>query len=236
MYFPLHQDPDEWVAVGYPYLTVMVRTPLDAATVIPEIKKTVYETGSDQPVYDVRTMQQIVSESLSTQRFPMTLLGVFAFLALLLASVGIYGVVSYSVAQRVREMGIRMALGAEKRNILRLVIGQGLRLVIAGLAVGAVAARNSVTHLLSSFSRLLYGVGDKRSSNIHHRLCYPVYGGDSGVLYSRAARHARRSHCRIEIRVVVHEPVNSPHFQVAFGNVYAKVRKYIEITGVLLNS
>jgi putative ABC transport system permease protein len=157
MYFPLHQDPDEWVAVGYPYLTVMVRTRLDAATMIPEIKKTVYEAGSDQPVYDVRTMQQIVSESLSTQRFPMTLLGVFAFLALLLASVGIYGVVSYSVAQRVREIGIRMALGAEKRNILRLVIGQGLRLVIAGLAIGAVAAL-ILTHLLSSFSRLLYGV------------------------------------------------------------------------------
>jgi predicted permease len=157
MYFPLHQDPDEWVAVNYPYLTVMVRTRLDAATVIPEIKKTVYESGSDQPVYDVRTMQQIVSESLSTQRFPMTLLGVFAFLALLLASVGIYGVVSYSATQRVREIGIRMAVGAEKRDILRLVIGQGLRLVIAGLAIGAVAAL-ILTHLLSSFSRLLYGV------------------------------------------------------------------------------
>jgi len=157
MYFPLHQDPDEWVAVGYPYLTVMVRTRLDGATVIPEIKKIVYEAGSDQPVYDVRTMQQIVSESLSMQRFPMTLLGVFAFLALLLASVGVYGVVSYSVAQRVREIGIRMALGAEKRNILRLVIGQGLRLVIAGLAIGAVAAL-ILTHLLSSFSNLLYGV------------------------------------------------------------------------------
>ncbi|MGA7921774.1 MAG: ABC transporter permease [Candidatus Acidiferrales bacterium] len=158
MYFPLYQDPDEWVAVGYPYLTVMVRTRLDAAAVIAAIKKAVYEAGSDQPVYDVRTMQQIVAESLSRQRFPMTLLWTFASLALLLASVGIYGVVSYSVTQRVHEIGIRMALGAEKRDVFRLIIGQGFRLALAGLAVGALAA-SILVRLLSSFSHLLYGVG-----------------------------------------------------------------------------
>jgi predicted permease len=158
MYFPLYQDPDEWVAVGYPYLTVMVRTRLDDATVIPAIKKTVYEAGSDQPVYDVRTMQQIVSESLSTQRFPMILLGAFASLALLLASVGIYGVVSYSVTRRVQEIGIRMALGAEKRDVFQLIIGHGFRLALAGLTVGAFAA-SILVRLLSSFSHLLYGVG-----------------------------------------------------------------------------
>jgi ABC-type antimicrobial peptide transport system permease subunit len=157
MYFPLAQDPDEWVAVGYPYLTVMVRTAVDAASIIPAIKKTVYAAGSDQPVYDIRTMQQIVSESLSSQRFPMTLLGVFAALALLLASVGLYGVISYSVTQRVHEIGIRMALGAQKRNVFRMVIGQGLRLALAGVAIGAAAAA-IFTRAVSNFSPLLYGV------------------------------------------------------------------------------
>jgi predicted permease len=157
MYFPLAQDPDEWVAVGYPYLTVMVRTNVDAASIIPAIKKTVYAAGSDQPVYDVRTMQQIVSESLSSQRFPMTLLGVFAILALLLASVGLYGVISYSVTQRVHEIGIRMALGAQKRKVFRMVIGEGVRLALAGVAIGAAAAA-IFTRAVSSFSQLLYGV------------------------------------------------------------------------------
>jgi putative ABC transport system permease protein len=102
-------------------------------------------------------MQQIVSESMSSQRFPLILLGTFAALALLLASVGIYGVVSYAVTQRVHEIGIRMALGAEKQNIFHMIVGHGLRLALAGLAIGAAAAL-ILTRMLSSFSQLLYGV------------------------------------------------------------------------------
>ena len=158
LYVSLYQDPDQWVASNYPDTTVVVRTPLDLSALLPAIKNAVYASGSDQPVFDVQTMQQIVSQSMSSQRFPMILLGSFAGLALLLASVGIYGVISYSVTQRVHEIGIRVALGAEKRNIFRLVIGQGLRLVLAGLAVGAAAAL-ILARLLSSFAHLLYGVG-----------------------------------------------------------------------------
>jgi putative ABC transport system permease protein len=137
---------------------VVVNTPLDAAAVMPAIKAAVYGASDDQTVYRVQVMQQALSQSLSSQRFPMVLLGVFAGLALLLASIGIYGVISYSVVRRVHEIGIRMALGAERRDVFRMVIGQGLRLALAGVAIGAATAL-ILTPLLSSFSHLLYGVG-----------------------------------------------------------------------------
>jgi predicted permease len=156
-YFPLFQDPDRWVPINYADTTLLVRTPLDPAVVMPAIKEAVYGVDSGQPVYDVRTMQQIVSESMSSQRFPMILLGVFAALALVLAAVGIYGVISYAVTQRVQEIGVRMALGAEKRQVFQMIIGQGLKLAIPGLAIGVIAAL-ILTRLLSNFSRLLYGV------------------------------------------------------------------------------
>ena len=157
LYVSLYQDPDQWVPSNYPDTKVMIRTPLDLSALLSAIKNAASASGTDQPVYDVQTMQHIVSESMSSQRFPMLLLGSFACLALLLASVGIYGLISYSVTQRVHEIGIRTALGAEKQNILRLVLGQGLRLALVGLAIGAVAAL-ALTRLLSSFSNLLYGV------------------------------------------------------------------------------
>jgi ABC-type antimicrobial peptide transport system permease subunit len=157
LYVALYQDPDQWVASNYPDTTVVLRTRLDLSALLPAIKNMVYASGNDQPVFDVLTMQQTVSESMSSRRFPMILLGAFAVLALLLASIGIYGVISYSVAQRVNEIGIRVALGAERQNIFRLVIGQGLRLVLLGLVIGAAAAL-ILARLLSAFSHLLYGV------------------------------------------------------------------------------
>ena len=157
-YYSLYQDPDRWVPLNYPDASIVVRTPLDAATLIPAIKATVYQSGSDQPIYNVQTMRQIVSDSMSEQRFPMILLGAFAGLALLLAAVGIYGMISYSVTQRVQEIGIRMALGADKGNVLRLFIGRELKLVLAGMALGAVGAL-ILTRTLSSLSHLLYGIG-----------------------------------------------------------------------------
>jgi predicted permease len=159
-YYSLYQDPDQWVPFNYPDASIIVRTPLDARTLIPAIRAAVYQDSNDQPIYNVQTMQQIISNSMSEQRFPMMLLGAFAGLALLLASVGIYGMISYSVAQRVREIGIRMALGADKARVLRLFVGQELKLVLSGIAIGTIGAL-MLTRTLKSFSHLLYGVGSQ---------------------------------------------------------------------------
>jgi predicted permease len=156
-YVSLAQDPDPWVQVNYADFSVIVRTPLKPAVVMPAITQAVYGGGSDQPVYEVETIEQMVSDSMSTQRFPMVLLGGFAVLALLLASLGIYGVTAYSVTQRVREIGIRMVLGASRQNVFRMIIGRGLRLSLIGLAIGSAAAL-VLTHVLESFFSLLYGV------------------------------------------------------------------------------
>ena len=158
IYACVYQFPDDWAPIFYRRMTVVVNTPLDTATVMPAIKAAVYGASDDQTVYEVQALQETLSKSLSSQRFPMILLGVFAGLALLLASIGIYGVISYSVAQRVHEIGIRMALGAHEPDVFRMIVGQGLRLVLVGLAIGAAAAL-ILTRLISSFSHLLYGVG-----------------------------------------------------------------------------
>jgi predicted permease len=156
-YVSIYQIQDRWMTTIDTWTWVVVRTPLDASAVLPEIRKAVFEAASDQTVYHAQTMPAIVSESMSPQRFPLILLGSFAGLALLLASIGIYGVISFSVTLRVHEIGIRMALGAQTRAVFRMMIGHGLRLALAGVAIG-VAAALILTRLLSSFTHLLYGV------------------------------------------------------------------------------
>jgi predicted permease len=156
-YVSIYQIQDRWMTTIDTWTWVVVRSPLDAATLMPEIRKAVSSSGSDQTVYHTQTIREIVSDSMAPQRFPMIVLGTFAALALLLASVGIYGVISYSVSQRIQEIGIRLALGARQRNIFRMVIARGLGLAFCGLAVG-VAVALILARLLSSFSHLLYGV------------------------------------------------------------------------------
>jgi putative ABC transport system permease protein len=108
----------------------------------------------DQSVYDLKTMDQTLAEMSSQRRFNMLLLGVFAALALTLAAVGIYGVMSYSVAQRTHEIGIRMALGARATDVLGMVVARGMVLATAGIGVGLIGAV-VLTRLMSS---LLYGI------------------------------------------------------------------------------
>jgi predicted permease len=157
IYISVYQIEDASVPVFAGWLKIVVRTPLNAATVMPDLKNAIYSAGKDQPVYSIETLAEVVSACMASQRLPMMMLGAFAGLALLLASVGIYGTLSYSVSQRVQEIGIRMALGAKRGNVLRMVIGQGLRLAVVGLALGGTAAL-LLGRLLKSFSQLLYGV------------------------------------------------------------------------------
>jgi len=132
----------------------VVRTAIDPLAMLPALRAAVLEAGSDQPVYSVRTMDQVVSESIADRRFSMLLLGIFAGLALLLAAVGIYGVISYTVAQRTREIGIRMVLGARQANVLKVVVWEGMLPVLIGLAIG-LAASFGLTRLMAG---MLYGV------------------------------------------------------------------------------
>jgi ABC-type antimicrobial peptide transport system permease subunit len=157
IYISFNQLPDESVPLFRGDIRLIVRTPLDIASLLPAIKAAVYGAGDRQPVYNIRTMRDIASRSMTSERFTGFLLGAFACSALLLASVGIYGVISYAAARRVREIGIRMAVGAQRLDIFRMVIGQGVRLGLAGLAIGLVAA-SILARLVSGFSHLLYGV------------------------------------------------------------------------------
>ncbi|MGH9139805.1 MAG: FtsX-like permease family protein, partial [Vicinamibacterales bacterium] len=122
--------------LAYGAMTLTVRTGADPAAFAPLVERAVHELDKDQPVADIRTMDQWVTRNLSQARFSSTLLTTFAALALALAAIGIYGVMSYSVSQRTSEIGIRLALGAEARHILGMVVGNAARLALVGLAIG----------------------------------------------------------------------------------------------------
>jgi putative ABC transport system permease protein len=148
IYVPERQD------AAWGGLSLVVRTQGDPAALTQAVRGEVRALDPAQPVYDVKTMAQVLSDSTAYRRVTMFLMAGFAAVALLLAAVGIYGVVSYAVAQRTREIGIRVALGAQRKDVLRLVLRQGGALVAAGVAAGVVAAL-AATRALSS---LLYGV------------------------------------------------------------------------------
>jgi predicted permease len=157
VYTSFYQLSDQWLPAMHSLTTVLVRTRLDAATLMPAVKNAIYGADGAQPVYDMHTMEEAVSASMAAQNFPMILLGAFAGLALLLASVGSYGLLANFVQYRTQEIGIRMALGAERSDVFKMVIKRGLRLTLAGITGGLLGAF-IFTRVLSSFSRLIYGV------------------------------------------------------------------------------
>ncbi|MFQ5694626.1 MAG: ABC transporter permease, partial [Terriglobia bacterium] len=136
-------------------MTVVVRTQGDPLRLVPALRAAVRRLDSSLPVYNIETMEQVVAGTLTEPRFNMVLLNLFAAMALLLAAVGIYGMISYTVEQRTREFGIRMAMGAQPRHIFRLVVGRGMVLTVVGLGVG-LAAAFALTRFLAT---LLFGVG-----------------------------------------------------------------------------
>jgi putative ABC transport system permease protein len=148
MYVPHAQD------ATWGFMTLVIRTAGDAASIAPAVRREVLSIDKDQPIYNIRTMEDVVAQSMGTRRASTLLFTVFAGAALILAAVGIYGVMAYSVTQRTQEIGIRMALGAQTGDVLRLVVKQGMVLTLIGVAVGLAGALG----LAKVISSLLFGV------------------------------------------------------------------------------
>ncbi len=146
VYLPILQMPQESPMLG---LNLAVRTASDPTVIISGLRNIVRSLDPEAPLFQVRTMEEVLSTSVAPRRFNMLLLAAFAGLALLLASIGIYGVMSYSVSQYTQEIGIRMALGARAADVLRLIIRQGMGLVLIGLAIGTAGAL-ALTRVMSS--------------------------------------------------------------------------------------
>jgi putative ABC transport system permease protein len=154
IYFPVLQVPDKFLSEAVTGLTLVLRTAPEPLSLVSAVRAQVAGPTRDQPIYAVRTMEQIISGSLAERRFTMLLLIIFAATALLLAAVGIYGVMSYTVTRRTNELGIRTTLGASRGEIVGLVLRQGMKLAAIGMAAGLLAAL-ALTRLMAG---LLYGV------------------------------------------------------------------------------
>ena len=155
MYFPYRQNP-------WPSQAIVVRTAIAPEEMVAALRRALFEIDPTQAAFDIRTMEQRLDRSVAERRFNMRILTLFALVALALAAVGIYGVISYDVSQRTREIGIRMALGADRVSVHRLVVGRGFRLAVLGILLGIGAALTTRKFLAS----LLFGIGASDSFTI----------------------------------------------------------------------
>jgi putative ABC transport system permease protein len=154
LYLSFNQVPDEVLPMLAPRMNLVLRTSADPLSLTAAVRREVQALDPNQPVYNITTMEQTLDRSLATQRLSTVLLMMFACVALILAAVGIYGVMSYVVTQRRHEIGIRMALGAQRADVLRMILRQGMWLTACGVVLGLVAAFG-LSRLMSS---LLFGV------------------------------------------------------------------------------
>ncbi len=154
LYIPCMQMPDDFITLVSSGTSLVVRYEGNLSPVFDAIRRTSRQMSNQQVIYGDQTMESIIADSIAARRFAMILLGAFAALALGLATIGIYGVIAYVVGQRTQEIGIRMALGAQRRDVLALILWQGTRLALVGVAIG-IAAAFALTRLMSE---LLYGI------------------------------------------------------------------------------
>jgi predicted permease len=156
-YYPMMQLPPRLMQLIAPSTAVVIRTHDDPSTIMGPVRRAVADLDSNEIIYAVDTMNGVLARSFAARRLSMILLAFFAALALALSSIGIYGVISYLVGERTREIGVRMALGAQRSDVLRLILGQGAKMAFAGVAIGTILACG-LTRLMSA---QLYGVSPR---------------------------------------------------------------------------
>jgi predicted permease len=153
-YYPFMQLPEKMMPLVADAVAVVLRTEGDPTAIMGLVRSAVQENDAREVIYGVQTMDDIIATSFAARRLSMILLGVFAAIALVLSCVGIYGVISYLVSRRTHEIGVRMALGAQRSDVMRLVLGEGAKMALIGVAVG-IAAALALTQLMAN---QLFGV------------------------------------------------------------------------------
>jgi predicted permease len=177
-YYPFMQLPEKIMPLVADAVAVVLRTQGDPAAIMGPVRRAVYETDPREVVYGVQTLDSVLANSLAARRLSMVLLEIFAALALVLSCVGIYGVISYLVHQRTHEIGVRMALGAQRRDVMKLVLTQGAEMALVGMAVGFVTALG-LTRLManqlfgvSAYDPLTFVAGDVLLTLVALLACY----------------------------------------------------------------